>query len=268
MIALIDADSLVYIIGWNYREVIGGVPEQVHASCDNMLRDILTLTQADQYIGAFSSPKCFRHECYKYNTYKSGRPEKAEWLVYWEPIIKDYFINKYQFFSYPNLEADDVVAAYANLFKDRPWVICSPDKDMKQIPGLHYDYRQKTDVSMDTQVRIVKITEDEADYNFWLQMLTGDEGDAVAGIPGLGPVKAKKLLSEVVDHMMYMTTVRGAYKKYFGPHYGNIIYWETFNTLQLLHTMHTYWSTFEQLFTPLENRLCKPRTAMDNLFDV
>lgn len=269
MIALIDADSLVYVIGWNYREYLGIEPEQVHNSCDNMLRDIVTLTGASHYIGAFSDKKCFRHECYKYQTYKGSRGDKPDWVTYWEPVIKEYYTEKHGFFMLPNLEADDVVSAYSQMLDLRgdSWVICSPDKDMLQIRGVHYDYRKtREDIDRDNLVR--QVSEDQAWYNFWMQMLTGDESDSVAGVPGLGPVKAKKLLDEQMDPMLYTSSVKGAYKKYFGPHYGGIIYEETYRTLKLLCPDHPEWDQFGGLFQIIDDRIKVPKTAIDSLFDV
>ena len=41
-----------------------------------------------------------------------------------------------------NIEADDAMGIYATMHADN--VICSPDKDMRQIPGKLYDLKEVT----------------------------------------------------------------------------------------------------------------------------
>lgn len=254
MTALIDADSLVYIIAWNHRE--SSSEQDVKQSCDNFLRDILTLTGAQDYIGVFSPPSdvTFRAEQYKYAKYKGNRPEKPEFVKLWEPIIKGYYTEKHGFFTDPDLEADDVVAGIFEMLqincrhKDELPVICSPDKDLRQIFGKHFDYRAKlTEDSPNNPIVIV--SPEEAFWNFWTQMLMGDEGDNVAGVPGLGPVKAKKIIDALreEDALMVKPTVMSYYTKYFGGYYGPIIFEETFRTLKLMVSSHPLYPAFANI---------------------
>jgi DNA polymerase-1 len=85
--------------------------------------------------------------------------------------------------SFPGLEADDVMGILAT----RPGVNCvivSQDKDMKTIPGSVWNGEELTTYS-----------EDEADYHHMLQTLTGDTADGYKGCPGVGKVKAEKILA-------------------------------------------------------------------------
>ena len=80
-------------------------------------------------------------------------------------------------------------------------VICSIDKDLRQIPGLHYNF--------------VKDIQDEVDeytgwYNFYRSFLIGDKSDNIHGIRGLGPAKAEKLLHGLTPEEMF-TKVRELY---------------------------------------------------------
>jgi DNA polymerase-1 len=63
-------------------------------------------------------------------------------------------------------------------------IICSADKDMKTVPATIYDGK-------DVKV----ISEEEADYWHLFQTLVGDTSDGYPGCPGIGPVKAEKLLT-------------------------------------------------------------------------
>lgn len=237
MIAAIDADSLIYIIAWNHREHSDEVP--VKQSCDSFIRDILLSAGCDSYIGVFSDHKNFRHRIYKRDPYKGNRPEKEEWMKRWELVIKEYFTTKYGFLYAIDLEADDVVAAAALLYPDL-YVICSPDKDLNQIPGYHYNYKSSSDDNK-VPVGVVKIKPEDANRFFWNQMLVGDKGDNIAGVPGMGDVKAKKYLDTALDPMMYLSMTLTAYKNYYGDHYGGKIWQETHDTLKMMGPEHEYW---------------------------
>jgi len=264
MTALIDADSMIYIIAWNHKDSSSKV--DVENTCDDFVRCILGLTQSDTYIGVFSPKECFRHRDYKYNNYKGQRPDKPEWYTKWEQVIKDYLCNRWGFFVAQDLEADDIVSALADggCFSD--CVICSPDKDLRQVPGLHFDYKKQ-------DLGIVSVSYDEACDNLWLQMLTGDDSDNVNGVPGLGPVKAKALLNSIeLPGLQTPSTVKAAYVKYFGTHYGPIIFYETMRTLQLMSPNHEYWNLYAEYIHSLKDKLQHfdlnniSGTAFENVF--
>jgi DNA polymerase-1 len=88
----------------------------------------------------------------------------------------------------PGLEADDVMGIHSQLLTDMGFdaIICSPDKDMRQIAGKLWD--------LNPENPIVHITEDQAWRWFLTQTLTGDQTDGYSGVPGIGQVKADNLL--------------------------------------------------------------------------
>lgn len=230
-LSLIDADSIVYIVAYNHQD---DFEEMVLQSCDSVVDSILTKTQADYYIGFFSGKNNFRDTVYKYAKYKGTRPPKPEWFVKWERTIKDYLITKWGFYVTDGFEADDALSiGYSTWNNEYTLIFCSPDKDIKQIPGLHFDYRK-----MDSE--IFTITPEQASYNYYLQLLTGDADDNVVGIPGLGPVKAAKVLEDCIDGMDRYYAVRKKYLQTFGEYYGEIILEETQAALKLLDKDSSY----------------------------
>jgi DNA polymerase-1 len=82
----------------------------------------------------------------------------------------------------PTLEADDAMGIWAT--KESGHIICSPDKDMRQIPGDLYD--------MSTGV--VTITNQEGFNWHLIQTMAGDQTDGYAGVPGIGIKRAVALL--------------------------------------------------------------------------
>ena len=80
----------------------------------------------------------------------------------------------------PTLEADDAMGIYAT--KNPGNTICSPDKDMRQIPGNLYDMEKFTLIEKD----------DGAKWHL-IQSLAGDQTDGYAGCPGIGVKRASTL---------------------------------------------------------------------------
>ena len=83
----------------------------------------------------------------------------------------------------PSLEADDALGIYATANPGN--VICSPDKDMRQIPGKLFDMKE-----------LHTIEQDEADQWHLIQTLAGDQTDGYAGVPGIGIKRAASLFEE------------------------------------------------------------------------
>lgn len=239
MIALIDADSLIYIIAWHHKDLDSIAEGVVRKACDNLVQAILNSTKADTYIGSFSNSSNFRNEYYKYAPYKGNRKDKDEWVLKWESVIKTHLIDKWGFIEPTHtVEADDIICSlWYNLNDWENIVICSTDKDLRQIPGYHLNYRKVED-------GILYVEEHTALYNFWKQMLIGDATDNIKGIPGLGEVKVDKLFKELTDQhpLTYLQCVQNQYLKYFGNYYGDLIYRETLIAVQLLQPQHPLWS--------------------------
>jgi len=84
----------------------------------------------------------------------------------------------------PTLEADDAIGIYAT--KEPGHIICSPDKDMRQISCNLFDLTEG----------IVEITKEEGDRWHLIQTMAGDQTDGYAGIPGIGIKRAEALLDE------------------------------------------------------------------------
>ena len=92
--------------------------------------------------------------------------------------------EEYHVVIMPTLEADDALGIYAT--KEPGHIICSPDKDMRQIPGQLFDLTQE----------VVEITPEMGDRWHLIQAMAGDQTDGYAGIPGIGIKRAAALLDE------------------------------------------------------------------------
>lgn len=199
--ALIDADSIIYIVAWKNREHddVSIVLEEV----DQFIVDILHQTGARQYAGFLTPKHCFRYDIATYKPYKGNRPDNPEWVKKWKPYIIKHMQDKWGFILCDNMEADDAVAILQQSMVNT--TICSPDKDLKQVPGNHFDYK--------TGVKVF-VTEAEAMRSFFYQMMVGDSTDNIAGVPKLGPKGANNLLDSVPSEL-WKSRVQEEFNKYF-----------------------------------------------------
>jgi len=129
--------------------------------------------------------------------YKHNR-SKAKPLVYW--ALYDRAKAQYNCKWASGLEGDDVMGLLADVGS----VIVSPDKDMTTIPGkLARGFRND----------IITITEIEATFNHLIFALAGDPTDGFSGCPGIGPVKARRILENVEPGEHKWQTIVGQYGK-------------------------------------------------------
>jgi DNA polymerase-1 len=189
---LIDADYIVYKccaateseIDWGDDVItvtsrFSEAYEYVERELFNIAND---LGHFDDSILFFSDSTNFRKSLYP--DYKGHRNRK-------KPCGYKRVINKlkedYTVVVIPTLEADDAIGIYAT--KEPGHIICSPDKDMRQIPGDLFDLTQG----------VSTITPEEGRRWHLIQTMAGDQTDGYAGIPGIGVKKAADLLDKYGD---------------------------------------------------------------------
>jgi len=118
--------------------------------------------------------------------YKANRKSNK-----WVKKIKEKIISDYTNLFYSDeWEADDLIADRAK--EQGEFIICSLDKDLQQIEGIHYNYYKDRETNEAKGLSIVG--KFESIYTLYFQMLAGDSGDNIVGIKSIGKEKAKKLL--------------------------------------------------------------------------
>ena len=130
-----------------------------------------------------SSSKNFRHEIATTRPYKGNR--KVEHRPTYEKEIKNYIKENYDTYTGDNEEADDLLGIAQTAYGPEDSIIMSLDKDLDQIPGLKYNFQHEVHYC---------VTQQQADYAFCLQLLTGDTTDNIPGLPGIGKGKGAKAL--------------------------------------------------------------------------
>ena len=148
-LTIIDADSLIYIIGASL-DTVQLEPLGI-MKLDEFIGDILIATKAKRYIGYFGGKggKNFRYAVAVTKPYKGNRKkEKPEWFEFWEPVLKAHMENVWRFQPVLNVEADDACTIAANKYRGKyaKITIASPDKDLRQLGDMHfYDYGKQTE---------------------------------------------------------------------------------------------------------------------------
>jgi len=126
----------------------------------------------------FSDSKNFRKKIYP--EYKGHRNRKKP--CGYRRVISE-LENQYEVIRLPELEADDAMGIYATNHPGN--IIVSPDKDLRQIPGLLYNMDET-----------ITITPEAGKQWHYIQTLAGDQTDGYSGVPGIGIKRAVTLFEE------------------------------------------------------------------------
>lgn len=122
----------------------------------------------------------FRYDIYpeyKANRITAKRPK-------YEQEVKKYLVDTWGAEWSEGCEADDMLGVRCTELGDES-TIATIDKDLDMIPGHHYNFVKKERYYQ---------TPEKAIYWFYYQCLVGDTADGIKGVPGIGPVKAKRIL--------------------------------------------------------------------------
>jgi len=161
------------VVDADVSEAIQGALETVQAWAElARCRDIRVL---------FTGPHNFRKSVlptYKGNR-KGGKP-----VAYFETVsaVKRCFHCQ----EVDGLEADDLMGILATTPKYADSVIVTLDKDLRTIPGLHYNPVKDT--------RPIRVTQAQANLKWLTQTLTGDPTDNYSGCPNIGAKRAEAIL--------------------------------------------------------------------------
>ena len=208
MIALIDADSIVYRVCcavedktiWNEMEVLTGQEidldiehtinlDTMYATIDGIIENILFATECKKAMICIGDGT----ENFRFNNplgYKENRKDLRKPEGFKEAI--DYLVNEHKARLIGNnlIEVDDEVVYLKTKYPDK-YMLCAIDKDvLYQTEGEHYNYVK------DEFITVTK--EDTIKYLFY-QALVGDASDGYKGCKGIGDKKAKDLLSYYTD---------------------------------------------------------------------
>jgi 5'-3' exonuclease len=174
--------------------------DEVAAWIKNLERDL----NAHGSIVAMSDPtrRYFRHDLWP--SYKANRQQGTPPASL--GLVKEILRHEKQLWSpltIDRLEADDVLGVLAGEENAVEKVIVTEDKDLTQIPGLHFWLHRRGD-------GIEEISREQGDYFHLWQTLVGDPIDGFPGLRRVGPVRATAVLN--VDPAKRWEAVVAAYE--------------------------------------------------------
>jgi 5'-3' exonuclease len=197
MILLVDADSLIFAACYKKREHKDDERfytniedskakfDEQFMSIVNKLEDMYNVERVITFSGSKGNFRKLITSDYKANRKKQELPPLLDEM---HQFVKDEYNSVWGF----GIETDDIVARYwkelSNEVGRNNVMIVSIDKDYKQFPALIYNYHYK-------HKEVLDISEEEALYNFYEQMIIGDTADNVNYFKGKGKKFAEKYLA-------------------------------------------------------------------------
>ena len=219
MILLVDADSLIFASCYKKREHKDDERfytdiedskakfDEQFMSIVNKLEDMYNVERVITFSGSKGNFRKLITPVYKANRKKQELPPLLDEM---HQFVKDEYNSVWGF----GIETDDIVARYwkelSNEVGRNNVMIVSIDNDYKQFPALIYNYHYK-------HKEVLDISEEEALYNFYEQMIIGDTADNVNYFKGKGKKYAEKYLADCNTKYQYTRKMLELFKeKYKG----------------------------------------------------
>lgn len=200
MISLIDGDVILYSCGFasDAGARANGWEKEPLPFClhgvDKMIDAVLRDSKSDENVIFLSSPVSnFRDEMYP--DYKLNRDPTHKPVWYEE--IREHLFNKHNaIFADIGDEADDALGIAQCSGDYGGTVICTIDKDLDMIPGLHYNWSKKR-----RHEGVYEVSEEEGNRVFYKQLITGDPTDNIPGLFKYCGKKATKRILAPLDEL-------------------------------------------------------------------
>lgn len=170
----------------------------------------------------------FRYEVAKTVPYKGTRTQPKPYHFY---NIQTYIRSEYDhIISSEGLEADDELGIFQtkSIRSGIETTICSRDKDLRMVPGLHYSWECGKQLSIgpeytDEVGRLEHTNKGKVlgyGYLFFCyQLLAGDAVDNIPGLRGFGPVHSYEAIKDRPSRESALLRVRQLYHEKLGEGY-------------------------------------------------
>lgn len=200
--ALIDGDIIAFRAAAKVQDMFDGEavadPRVAIREADHLIEQWTKYIKPNLTYICLSCPSrvYFRHDIYP--EYKANRKELQR-----PPALSDvinHLREKYKCLVHTGLEADDVMGYYGTSPDLHNPVIVSIDKDMMTVPTKV--------LNPDKMRRPIRINKGQADLLMFKQAITGDSTDNYKGIPGIGTVKADKILSNSMQNGIWNSVLQ------------------------------------------------------------
>lgn len=196
-ISLCDMDIVVY------RAAASAELDSYATAVDRFeyqMAKIVECTKASLVKSYITGENNFRYKIYP--EYKANRRDTKP--PRWRQELNEHAVVEWKSEVTDGFEADDALGIEQVRLASigEASVICSIDKDLKQIPGYHYNF---------VKDEFDEVLPDDGLRFFYQQLLMGDRADNVFGIPGIGPKKSEAALAGWSEVEEWFTVVREYY---------------------------------------------------------
>lgn len=179
-VCLVDADTIVYRAALS--PTLDGMARNIVDRMD-VIEQAAPWEEIEVWLAGGSN---FRYEVNP--EYKANRKDKDK-----PPLLqeaREFMVTHYRArLASEMMEVDDMMLIRSNWYKENTNlepVICAIDKDLLQIPGLHFNYDKE---------EWKHVEEFDGIRLLYAQALIGDRSDNIIGVNKIGPVKAARALS-------------------------------------------------------------------------
>lgn len=226
-----DSDVLVYECGFAAETAWkGSHPESSDPPPFDKAAELLDnrIANGNAIVGATQPPILFltgktnfRNSIAKRTPYKERAGKKP---FHYRNLIA-YIKGCYDYRCVQGMEADDLLALEQTA-RPGETIICTRDKDLRQVPGWAYSWELGNQPQFGpeeiSKLGYIKLSENRKKIKgtgllfFYSQCLTGDTVDSIPGLPRCGPVNAYEILKESqTEEEMFRSTL-AAYQVSFG----------------------------------------------------
>lgn len=253
MHALIDGDVLVYACGFasdaaakgKLISQIGEEAYKLHVEMEGAphepLRNTLhgvneKIASVMRAVGAnkrtiyVSHPVNYREQIFP--DYKANRDVTHK--PYWYREIQDYLFDRCgALYSEEGDEADDALGIAQSRAVPGKTIICTNDKDLDMIPGLHYNWSPSK-----ISKGVYEVDEIEGLRNFYTQLITGDGTD---NIPGLFKHSKRKATEKITSPLQKLFFERDMWQYVVEVYKGDVEFLEMTGQLLWIKRENKRW---------------------------
>lgn len=188
-----EAESIAY-----FRVCTSAFNHHLKSTCERLF--------TESWLMAVKGNSNYRDDMYPdYKITRKNKPNQNHFVQ----ILRDSVVEKDIALTAEWREADDYLRIWAEECKRLgiDYVICREDKDLKCIPGKHFNIKTN---------EFEVITEEYALRFYYQQLLSGDPTDSIPGLPGVGPIKAVERLAPYSTEEEFQDVVVEGYLNQYG----------------------------------------------------
>lgn len=189
-----DADTMAYISAWSAE---GQDVSQAYWNAENAIEVLSARVNGLPMTLYLTGDSNFRYKIfpeYKANRKSQPRPTHLQ-------AVKDYLVAQHNAKISNDVEADDLcgIDQVQSNQQGEETILYHIDKDLDMIPGKHMNPGIIRGEVLIREEREYIVSPNDAIRHFYRQLLIGDPSDGIKGAPGIGKVKAERILEGLTD---------------------------------------------------------------------